>query len=835
MIITVTPERKAKFQYLHDGWQVQDSRDKRWISACVPGCVHTDLLAHNAIPDPFWGRNERALQWIEESDWLYALTFSVAEDLLDEDFIDLVAEGLDTLATITLNGVEIGQTENMFHPFIHEVKALLRAGHNELKIHFYAPMPEVRKRMRPDHYAEWNDPVGGASLLRKQQCSFGWDWGPRLATSGIWRPLYLRAWSAGRIEHVRLRQTHSAGAVHIEIEPLADKRTEPATATYAVRLFHNGAVVHAGEDLAFTVADPKLWWPAGHGEQPLYTLEVDLLVEGVVRDTWKRRIGLRTIRLDRHADEWGECFQFVVNGRALFAKGANWIPAHAFVNEAGEDTIRSLLRDCVAANMNMIRVWGGGIYEPAVFYDTCDELGLLVWQDYMFACGLYPGDDAFLASVREEAVYQARRLAHHASLALWCGNNENEFIVAQLKDDPARTEAYGKLFYELLDDVTRAESPATGYWPSSPHNPAGYREEAAVEHAGDYHFWEVWHARKPVRLYEEKFFRFCSEFGMQSFSSPAVASSFCAPEEQNIFRPEMENHQKNPAGNQIILDYIGRRYPFPHGYAELAYLSQLNQAYCLKTGVEHWRRNAPRCMGALYWQLNDNWPVFSWSSIEFGGQWKAAHHAARRFFNPLLITAHVPGEDKAKTGNWIHSTREKAHCHLVYDAPEASTGYWSYRLYHADGHLLDEARKEVNFQYGMAERVTTLDLRPWIEEYGHSHLFLRLEAASENGFFSEDTILLTEPRLFAFAPEGPELVSIEEDGDGFFVTLQSPHYQQSVELSLPDVCLHTELNYFDLYPGEARRIRVQPFEVRSLDTLRTTLSIRSLNTIGRDA
>ncbi|HLP02688.1 MAG TPA: glycoside hydrolase family 2 protein, partial [Opitutaceae bacterium] len=407
-------------------WKFRDNtRRSAWRAAVVPGCVHTDLLRHGLIPDPFWGTNEEQLQWIGEHEWEYRAGFAVPAELLAEEVVELVADGLDTLATVTLNGREVARTENMFIGYRWDVKPLLRAGRNELSIRF-GSAPEYIRTMRPEHRppVEFNDPVGGCTRIRKQQCQFGWDWGPRFITAGIWRDLRLEAWTANSVESVVVTQRHGAdGGVTLLLVPELAREDEAAFCRWKLAL--DGEVVAAGEGAEVVVPRPQLWWPAGQGAQPLYTLAVEVIGgDGRVLGTWARRIGLRSIVLDRHADEWGESFQFVVNGRPVFAKGANWIPAHSFVAGLTRADYARDLRAAALANMNMLRVWGGGIYESEDFYDLCDELGLLVWQDFMFACTLYPADEAFLASSRAEAAYQVRRLRHRASLALWCGNNE---------------------------------------------------------------------------------------------------------------------------------------------------------------------------------------------------------------------------------------------------------------------------------------------------------------------------------------------------------------------------------------------------------------------------
>ncbi len=776
--------------------------------ALVPGCVHTDLLHNQMIPDPFWGSNELDLQWIEETDWVYTRSFQVDAALLAHEHVELVADGLDTLATIVLNGHEIARTDNMFVGYRFDVRALLLEGENTLRITFANPMAYIRERLPSHSFPEWNDPVGGSSNIRKEQCSFGWDWGPRFATSGIYKNIALEGWNTNRIVHVAIAQEHANSTVDVVVTP--HLAVPDATSHFRCRLTFDGAVIAQAEGsgtIALTVEQPQLWWPNGFGAQPLYTLDVELLAANQTHDTWQRRIGLRTIVLDRHADEWGESFQFVVNRRPIFAKGANWIPNHCFVASQSRADYEPILQSACDAHMNMLRIWGGGIYEMDDFYDLCDELGLLVWQDFMFACSLYPGDEHFLDLVEQEAAYQIPRLAHRACLALWCGNNEIEQMPNEIVATPERKQAYERLFYDLLPAAVERHDGITPYWPSSPHNPEGYEQGFNSERAGDAHFWDVWHARYPVKRYEEMKFRFCSEFGMQSYSSPTVAKTFCDPEQMNVFGPAMENHQKNAAGNQIIFDYVSRLYRYPKDYAALAYLSQLNQAYCMRVGIEHFRRSMPRTMGALYWQLNDCWPVFSWSSLEFGGRWKALHYEARRFFAPALVSAHVLGDERAGKGNYLQNTIHDIDVYTVYDDIEGCEGILRWSLYSMHDEIVDHGSTEVVLRYGESTRQLQLDFANALAAHGRQHLYLRVWLEIGGTVASEQTVFFTAPRFLELR-RAPVTTSVEETSDGYAIEFTSSVFQHRVAFDITDAPYHAVDNYFDLYPGIPHRVQV---------------------------
>jgi len=810
---------------LHSHWTFRESRSRRWLDAIVPGCVHADLRRHKLIPDPFWGANENQVQWIEEKDWVYRCEFSVSAALLKEEFIDLVADGLDTVATVRVNGKLVARTENMFTGYRFPVKALLQKGANVLEIHFGSPMKYIRPRRYPDDGFAWNDPVGGSFHLRKEQCSFGWDWAPRLATSGIYRPIRLEGWSVNRFEILRVTQEHRGGAVILHFAPrLARKIACELRGTISL----GGKVVARIEQNKARISAPQLWWPNGLGAQPLYAIEAELVRDGRVLDTCRRRLGLRTIILDRRKDKWGESFRFVVNGRPVFAKGANWIPAHSLVSSVTRATYDDLLTSAVQAHMNMVRVWGGGIYESEEFYDLCDEKGLLVWQDFMFACAFYPGTRPFLDLVAEEAAYQVDRLANRTCLALWCGNNEIEQCPEEILKTPKRKKAYDDVFYRTLPKAVAEHDGVTAYWPCSPHNPEGYEKGHNNENAGDSHFWDVWHARHPVKRYEEKKFRFCSEFGMQSYSSPEVAATFCDPKDFNAFAPAMENHQKNAAGNSIILDYVVRRYRLPQGYAALAYLSQLNQAYCLKTGIEHFRRSMPRTMGALYWQLNDCWPVFSWSSLEFGGKWKALHYAAKRFFAPILVSAHVPGDETVGIGNRLSSTIHEVRLHTVSDAVEDTRGVLEWTLFRLDGRKLEQGRLKVTVRAGQSQLQKSLDFARAMKTHGAREIYLRIRLKTESRQVSEDTVFLTAPRNMEL-PRTPIGTAIKRISDTEFeIRFRSAGFHHQVQFELEKIPHRADDNYFDLYPNEIRKVRVHTRRPATLAALKHRLKTFSL-------
>ncbi|GHC00412.1 beta-mannosidase [Cerasicoccus arenae] len=798
---------------LESGWRFRKVGEDQFFDAAIPGCVHTDLYRNGLIPDPFWGTNEARLQWIEEEDWEYALDFHISEELLASQHVDLFAEGLDTLATVSLNGVIIAETQNMFVPIRCDVKSLLKAGQNELLIHFRNPMIYLRACEGGALTPVACDPIGGRQYIRKQQCSFGWDWGPRFATSGIWRPIRIEAWEDCRLDGHRVSQMHKDDKVVVTIEPELAGSIE--NCSVRAQLAYEGETVveisaTAGEPLELSVDDPKIWFPNGHGDQPVYTLKIELLSRGDVIEERNQLLGLCDARLDRHDDEWGESFQFVVNGIPVFAKGANWIPAHSFVNE-GKDLAMDALESAKAANMNMIRVWGGGIYEDDAFYEQCLKLGLMVWQDFMFACWTYPGDENFLETVEDEATAQVRRLRNFSNLVLLCGNNEIvQMHWERMRDDPQLTEDYEALFHDLLPKVVEKHAPNLAYWPTSgwnPQDPMGFPDNPE---SGDTHYWGVWHARQPVEAYEKLEHRFFSEFGMQSYPWPETAATFT--KSTNLYSPEMDNHQKNGGGNETIFHYLSTLYRFPKDYPSQVYLSQLNQAYCLRFGIEHMRRNMPRTMGALYWQLNDCWPVASWSSLDFGGRWKVLHYAARRFFAPLLVSVKRLGEESVYvSNNYRNSTIDKMEIHAVFDGPKETKGVLEWTLWSvSQNRVLLSGTQSLTLTPGHPSVVDTIDASEQIKSYGRDDLVLRTRLSALGYEASENTTFFSAPRRLEFKRPELTLNMKQLDGRRVEVTVSCDviAYQVFFKLSSGHDFRASD-NAFDLFPGEEKSVIIE--------------------------
>jgi beta-mannosidase len=667
-------------QSLNGEWQFRQAGAAEWLPASVPGSVHVDLLNLNCIPDPFVADNELKVAWVAENDWEYRKTFRAEPDVLKQPNVLLACDGLDTLADVYLNDAYLGLADNMFRRWEWDVKPLLRKGDNELRIVFGSPVRFIAARQAELPLQGGGDIPGGPHL-RKAPCHWGWDWGPKLPPIGIWKDIQLEGFAA-RLDDVHVQQhfaepdargpvTISAGirvlSDDVESELTATlKVTSPAGQTWQVK---EALLDMLGEpekfaNLSIEIAAPQLWWPNGLGPasssgQPLYDVEVSLSKGKTVLDRRTYKVGLRDVRLQQTPDAWGQEFTFYVNGVRLFAKGADWIPADSLPTRITEAYLETLIKGAADAHMNMLRVWGGGYYPEEAFYDLCDRHGILVWQDFMFACGIYPADDAFFENVRVEAIENVRRLRHRASLALWCGNNEMEQGWCDWgwnkPNDPVNQRlkaGYDRMFHDMLPELLAIEDPDHPYWPSSASSNTPFENPCGQEQ-GDCHYWDVWHGRKPFTAYRTTFPRFMSEFGFQALPPLKTIATYAEPADWNMTSYIMEHHQRSGSGNGLMIGQMTDTFRMPKDFPALAYLSMVLQAEGIRYGVEHWRRNRNRVSGTLIWQLNDCWPVASWSSLDYFGRWKALHYAAKRFYAPLLLSVMDQGRTMA-----IHLTSD---------------------------------------------------------------------------------------------------------------------------------------------------------------------------------
>lgn len=819
---------------LNGTWQLSAGhRSLESVDMQIPGTVLSGLLAAGKIKDPFYRTNEDATRALFWKDYVFTRTFDVDEELLAQQHIVLVCEGLDTLAEISINGTFLAKTDNMHRTWKFQAKKLLHPGKNEIQIVFRSVLRFIEDYPYEAHKKINYIPCGsmkGNQLLRKAHSMFGWDWGPQTIDAGIFRDIYLQGYSHARIEDIRIHQQHTK---NVSVQTSITLSESVPGQKLCVELSEDGADKPLQTKLCKTNADgvaavdfvienPKLWWPNDYGDQPLYIVRTTLLDEdGTSLESITRRIGLRTLTINQEKDEWGNEFAFCVNGVKIFTRGGNYIPDDCLYTRITEKKLDYILESCRRAHFNCVRVWGGGYYPSDAFYDLCDEKGLIVWQDLMYACNVYDVTDAFAENCRQETYDNVRRLRHHASLGLWCGNNEIESAWDHWgdfqKETPYLRADYIRLFEEVLPKAVQEADGETFYWHSSPSS-GGCFDNPDDANRGDTHYWDVWHGQKPFTDYRKYFFRFCSEFGFQSFPCAKTVNSFTLEDDRNIFSRVMESHQKNDAANGKMLYYLSENLRYPKDLTHLLYASQVLQGMAIKYGVDHWRRNRGRCMGTLYWQINDDWPAPSWSSIDYFGRWKALHYMAQKFYAPHAVSM----------------TLEDHRCHVYFSNESFETTEYSLTLSIRDlsGNVLETYETKGNSPAFSAIETAVVDICSWEDQKDDVFLEAVIHTKDQKVLKDVETLV---PYKYLNLKNPVISTEAEETNDAFILHISSDCFAPFVALDFDDADVIFSDNFFHLTDKTVQDIIVKKEDIlqghfENAEDFRKRLQILSLGT-----
>lgn len=834
MSLTASAYQKPQVCTLHSDWTFCQVGDTLWSDAKVPGTIHQDLLNHNRIPNPFYGMNEEAVQWVENEDWMYRTSFVVTEEQLNRDAAVLELDGLDTYADVFLNGALILRSDNMFVGHKVPVKSVLRKGENRLLIRFRSAVKEALPQWETngfDYPADNDHSSKRVSIYtRKAPYSYGWDWGIRLATCGIWRPVRLVFSDVARIEDYYVRQA-SVSASKADVDnrlEITNVTSQPVSALLKVA-YHYSAndtkevqkqiELRPGENtvsLPVMIDNPHLWMPNGWGEPSLYKFTASVSVDGVEVASQERQVGLRTIRVVMEDDEHGKSFYFEVNGHPMFAKGANFIPDDALLPNVTTERYKRIFEDVKAANMNMLRVWGGGIYEDDKFYDEADRNGILIWQDFLFACTTYPHDPLFLKRVEAEAEYNIKRLRGHASLAMWCGNNEiyegvrywgwkNKYTAEAFAE---MNRGYDVLFRQLLPDMVKRFDSDRFYMHGSPYEANWGRPESWK--IADSHNWGTWYGRKPFESFDSEIPRFMSEYGFQAFPEMKTIRTFAEEKDFELESPVMNAHQKATIGNALIKQTMSLYYKVPAKFEDLVYVGLVLQGQGMRHGIEAHRRNRPYCMGSLFWQLNDSWPVVSWSSIDYYGNWKAMQYQSQRAFAPVLINAIKEGDDLCVylISDDLQDRDDVRLTVELMDFDGKSHGKWTH-----SGKL--------------SANTSMLFLKKRVDEFlskqDAATSFLRFTLKAKNGAALADEVFYFAYPKDQKLPEARIETSVKRRGEAIEMTLKADKLARDIFIEVPVQGVRFSDNFFDLLPGQRKKITITSPEGHSLKDFTFTL------------
>ena len=789
-----------------DGEEPSEPRydDSDWMEARIPGVVHLDLIRLKKIPHPFYGLNEREVKWVEGKDWWYRKRFTIDDDILKSDKVDLIFEGLDTFATVWVNGKKAGSLSNMFYGHRLGVKNLLRNGENVIVVKLDSPTRTLEAM-----HASRDVKLSGAFYFpvvygRKAQYSFGWDWGPRLPTSGIWRPVRLEAYDVCRLDSLSFRPNievskgSASAAISVCVDAVEEGEVEVSASLKGHGYERHGSerrkltIGHNNFAFEFALERAELWWPNGYGDQALYDLRIEVAKDGVILDELSKKVGFRRIEVVQEKDEEGKNFYFKVNGVPIFCKGANWVPADSFLPQVSKDRHDYLLGKAKDANMNMLRVWGGGAYESEDFYDLCDEKGILVWQDFMFACAEYPEEEWFLGACRKEAEEVVKRLRNHACLAIWCGNNENEWGF-KAGWFGKRDVFYGRtVYHEILPEVCARLDPTTFYWPSSPYG----GEDPNSQSEGDRHSWDVWSGMKDHSDYLKDNGRFVSEFGFQSLPSIETITKFTTLGDRYPQSEVIEHHNKQIRGAERLVWFLSHHFKVPGDIRMFSYLTQVNQGEAMKAGIMHWRRRKFKTAGALIWQLNDCWPVASWSLVDYYGRPKASYYYVRRAFDSVTLSLVLNGDSVEA---WI-----------VSDLPAEKNGTLEAVAYNNGDERTFSRTRDVEVPANKSElcvRIPLSEVRATDPTTIVVAGILRVKGLQDR----HDILFLDEPKHIAFRKPKIKLTSVkalDKTKRKFDVRIRSDTTVKALELQIRGSTVDLSDNCFDMVPRAERSVQV---------------------------
>lgn len=799
-------------QNLNSGWTLKTQKYGS-LPCSVPCSLYSVLLDCKKIENPYYRENEYISTSICDDDCDFETAFECPHELLDKEKIVLTFEGVDTIADICLNGKKLGSADNMHCIWRYNVKGIL-AEKNTLSVHIYSPNKWISEKQKNRRLWGVSSTMDGYTHMRKAHCMFGWDWGPMLPDMGIWRSVSLTAYDTAIISDVYLTQKHENGKVTVHSSVSADGDFDyaqmqiyaPDGNTVSVQTDACGSKA----ELFTEISDPQLWWANGYGSQPLYTVKTTIFAGGEAIDERAEKIGLRTLSVSREKDEWGEEFAFILNGKKLFAMGANYIPEDQIVVNCNEERTRKFLKHCAKANYNCIRVWGGGYYPDEYFYDECDRLGLIVWQDFMFACSSYLLTDEFEKAIRHEIKDNVIRLRNHASLGLWCGNNEIESAWEGwgLPDDPEAKADYLTIFEKIIPETLSVYGGETFYWPSSPSSGGGF-DRSSSNHAGDMHYWDIWHNLKPIEAFRKLHYRFCSEYGFESV--PSIKTMLTVADREkgdlDLMSPVMEAHQKCEQGNEKLMYYLAQMVRYPYSFERLIYSSQILQADCIRSSVEHMRRARGRCMGSLYWQVNDSNPVISWSSIDYYGRWKALHYYAKRFYAPVLLSLDDGmTEDGAQVGKNLRLA-------VSNERLTAFSGEVRYALRNNKSEILCSESFDAAAEPLSSVFVRSMDMSGYFTaRESKRELYLEYSLWENGKKISSGTTLFVRPKQFTFLKPDIE-VTAEDCGDRYVISLTCDNYAKSVCLDFADRDAVFEDNWFDIHGAEGVSVTLYKSEL----------------------